>query len=118
MSASETRQRGGVLGVRVTPEERAKITADAQAVGLSLGGYLRFLGMKMPTPRTQTARATPDANEVRRLLGEVNKLGGNLNQLARLGNQGQIVPPSSLAACISQIEELSLKIAACLDYDY
>lgn len=117
MSASRKRQRSP-SSVMLTPEERAQISADAQAVGLSLGGYLRMLGMKMQTPRTQTARATPDANEVRRLLGEVNKLGGNLNQLARLGNQGQIVPPSSLAACIAQIEELGLKIAACLDYDY
>ena len=102
MSASRQRQRSPV-SVMLTPGERAQISADAQAVGLSLGGYLRFLGMKMPTPRTQTARATPDANEVRRLLGEVNKLGGNLNQLARLGNQGQIVPPSSLAACLEEV---------------
>jgi hypothetical protein len=102
----------------LTPEERAKIAADAEAVGLRLGGYLRMLGMRMQTPRTKTAKATPDALELSKLGSQVAKIGGNLNQLAKLGNQGQLVPPSSLAACISEIRELALKIATTLDYDY
>ena len=53
------------------PDERAKITADAEAVGLSLGGYLRFLGMRMQTPEPKPPppypRTRPCATAWRRL---------------------------------------------------
>jgi hypothetical protein len=101
----------------LTPEERATIAAKAQAVGLPLGAYLRVLGMGAPTPRTQAARATPEAAELVKLLGQVGKIGGNLNQLAKLGNMGQLVPPSSLQACIDEVLEVAEMIAEALTHD-
>jgi hypothetical protein len=103
-SGSKKRQRSPV-SVMLTPEERAQISADAQAVGLSLGGYLRFLGMRMQTPRTQAAAPLPERQDLARLLAALGKVGGNLNQLAKLANQGQLVPPSALSACLEEVRE-------------
>ena len=102
MSTSDSRQRSPVT-VQLSPDERAKIAADAQAVGLSLGGYFRFLGMRMQTPRTQPAAPLPERQDLARLLAALGKVGGNLNQLTKLANQGQIVPPSALAACLDEV---------------
>jgi hypothetical protein len=115
-SGSKKRQRSPV-SVMLTPEERAKIAADAETVGLSLGGYFRFLGMRMQTPRTQTSPAR-DAEALGKLAGQLGKIGSNLNQLTKLGNQGQIVPPSSLAACLAHVDELLEKLDEVFKDDY
>jgi hypothetical protein len=106
----ETRQRQQVIRARVTPEEFDKITADAQAVDLSVGGYLRFLGMRMITPGTQRAAPLPAAQDLARIVAGLSKIGCNLNQLTKLANQGQIVPPSALNASIAEVRALTNEI--------
>lgn len=102
----ETRQRQKVIRARVTQEEFDKITADAQAVDLSVGGYLRFLGMRMLTPGTQKAAPLPERQDLARIYAGMGRIGGNLNQLTKLANQGQIVPPSALSASIAEVDRL------------
>lgn len=106
----ETRQRQKVLRARVTQEEFDKITADAQAVDLSVGGYLRFLGMGMKTPGTQKATPLPERQDLARIVGGLGRIGGNLNQLTKLANQGQIVPPSALNASLAEVRALMNEI--------
>ena len=96
MSASQTRQRAKVLQVRLTPDERAKVAAAASASGLSLSGYARETLLGEVTPGTQRAAPTPDIKALAILLGQLGKAGSNLNQLARLGNQGRPVPLAEL----------------------
>lgn len=102
----ETRQRQKVIRARVTQEEFDKITADAQAVDLSVGGYLRFLGMGMKTPGTQRAAPLPAAQDLARIAAGLGRIGGNLNQLTKLANQRQIVPPSALDASLAEVRAL------------
>ena len=102
----ETRQRQKVLRARVTQEEFDKITADAQAVDLSVGGYLRFLGMGMKTPGTQRAAPLPERQDLVRIYAGLGRIGGNLNQLTKLANQRQIVPPSALDGCMAEVDRL------------
>lgn len=106
----ETRQRQKVVRARVTADEFDKITADAQAVGLSVGGYLRFLGMRMETPRTKRAAPLPESQDLARLVGGLGRIGGNLNQLTKLANQRQIVPPSALDASLAEVRALTDEI--------
>jgi hypothetical protein len=101
----------------LTPSERAKAEADANAQGLSLSGHARALLMGEVTPGTPT-RPPRDAAELARLLGQLGKIGSNLNQLTRLGNQGQLVPPASLAACVEEVTALTAEIAEALNRDY
>lgn len=116
-SGSETRQRGRLLQVRLTEAERARIEADAAARRLTAASYARAVLLGEDAPRF-VRRPTEDAAELARLLGQLGKIGSNLNQLARLGNQGQLVPPPDLASSIEEVREAAQRLAEVLYGDY
>ena len=109
MSTSQTRQRSRMVNVSLTPDERARVEADAAALGLSLSGYARSLLMGEVTPGTRR-RAPADLKQLNLLAAQLGKVGSNLNQLTRLGNQGQIVAPSELAACLAEVRALAVQL--------
>lgn len=87
-SGSETRQRGGVIPFRVSATERAEIEAAADRAGLTLGSYVRARILTRPTTR---ATRSPPTNKaaLARLLGEIGRVGSNINQIARQLNSGR-----------------------------
>jgi hypothetical protein len=105
-SGSQTRQRVGLLGVRLTVAERAKVDAAAAARGMTAASYARALLMEAPLPEARPALTGDEAGLLGRLLGQLGKVGSNLNQLTRLGNQGQIVAPSALEGCLEDVRGL------------
>jgi hypothetical protein len=84
-SGSQKRQRHRTIGVSVTPEEHAALAAKASAAGLSQAAYLRACGLGSPGPR---AKRSPSVNaELLALaIAQLNKIGSNLNQIARVLN--------------------------------
>ena len=114
VSASQSRQRAKVLQVRLTPEERAQVAAAASASGLSLSGYARETLLGEPTPRTQRAAPTPEAEALARLLGQLGKVGANLNQLAKLGNQGQPAPLAEVMETLAAVHAAAEKVRQAL----
>lgn len=84
---SNQRQRTKTAMVRMTPDESAAITERAQNAGLSTGAYLRACALGDSGPR---AKRAPPVN--RELLGEalasLNRVGNNLNQIAKQLNSG------------------------------
>lgn len=109
MSASDCRKRSPLV-VQLAPDERAKVAAAARAAGLSLSGYARETLLGEVTPRTQRAAPTPEVKDLARLLAELGKIGANLNQLAKLGNQGQPVPTLELSATLAAIRLAAEKV--------
>lgn len=89
-SGTENRKRARHLTIRLTEEERAQIDADAEAAGLTIGSHARNILLGVPAPR-QVRRPPVERRELARLLGELGKVGSNLNQLARESNEG--TPP-------------------------
>jgi len=89
-SGSEKRARTSHLTIRLTPDERATIDDAADRAGLTAGSYARQAVMGAPAPR-QVRRPPVERKELARLLGEVGKIGSNLNQLARAANSGVLV---------------------------
>ena len=89
-SGTEKRARSAHLTIRFTPEERASIDAAAERAGLTSGSYARQTLLGAPAPR-QMRRPPVERRELARLLGELGKIGGNLNQLAKATNQGLTV---------------------------
>jgi len=87
MSTSEKRIRKKVLPTRWTDSEYEALTRRAEAVGLSRAGYIRLKAIGEEGPRTQRAKRHGTA-DLARLLAAVNKIGGNVNQVARAINQG------------------------------
>jgi hypothetical protein len=116
-SGSETRQRGRLLQVRLTEAERSRIEADATARRLTAPSYARAVLLGEEAPRS-IRKPPPDAAELARLLGQLGKIGSNLNQLAHLGNQGQFVPPPELNACLGEVRAAVGRLAEVLHDDY
>jgi hypothetical protein len=75
------------IHTRCNDAEHATITAAAAQAGLSAGAYLRFLGTGTAGPRA-VRRPPVERAELTRMLGELGKLGSNVNQLARTANTG------------------------------
>lgn len=87
-SGSQTRQRQEGIYVACTPEEKAAILEKAEAAGLSAGGYLRESGLNRATPGTK--KRQPVDHEILEIaIGELRRVGNNINQLARAANMNQ-----------------------------
>jgi hypothetical protein len=86
---TEKRQATSMVSFRLLPPERAQVEARADAAGLSLGGYIRSLLLAAPLMRSRR-RPSIQVLALARLLAELNKIGSNINQLARCANMGTI----------------------------
>ena len=71
------------VNFRLTEDEAIDLEAKAQKAGLSLSAYAKKQALK---GKIQTIGITRD--EVREVLGELGKWGNNLNQIAKVANQG------------------------------
>ncbi|KQW84465.1 plasmid mobilization relaxosome protein MobC [Ensifer sp. Root127] len=80
--------RDRIIRIRTTTEELARIQDLARSRGLSISEMLRraALGVRMP------ARGFDQTNIVllTQTLGELGRIGGNLNQIARRANTGRL----------------------------
>ena len=78
----EQERRARTVGVRVTAAEAAELRERAQAARLSMGAYLRRRGLG------QRVRMVADRHLGAAELRELNRIGVNLNQMARAMNSG------------------------------
>ena len=113
---SETRKTSARAVLKCTPEQRAEIESRAEKAGLSVSGYLRALvfGKDAPQPRAaKRVKLTADMEELRQLLYELRKIGGNLNQIAHHLNRGEETPPEIINAALAEhIAAARLTVAA------
>jgi len=90
MAGSDKRQRGKIQPVRCTLEEFNAIAAKADKAGLSAAGFMRAAALGDAGPRAQR-RPPADHKALRQILGELGRVGNNLNQIARALNAGERV---------------------------
>jgi hypothetical protein len=74
--------------IRFSPEERAQAAEKAARAGLPLSALIRRSIFNTPPPRS-ARRPTIERQLVAQLLGELGKIGSNLNQLAKHANAGR-----------------------------
>jgi len=101
---SEKRVRNRHLTVRLSDDERAAVDAAAERAGLMPGSYARQALLGGPAPR-QVRRPPVERKELARLLGELGKIGGNLNQLAKAANTGVLVYTGEIDAALHGLAE-------------
>ena len=92
-------RRKRTVGVRVTEAEATELRERAQAARLSMGAYLRRRGLGQRV-RMATERRLGAAE-----LRELNRIGVNLNQMARAMNAGAAAPAGTREA-VEQVSEL------------
>jgi hypothetical protein len=101
--------RGRFVAVRCSDAEYATVTAAAAQAGLSVGAYLRQQALGNPGKRS-VRRPPAERAELARLLGELGRIGGNINQIARALNTSGNMPPGSDVSAIS-IEVQAMRAA-------
>ena len=111
---SESRQKQDRLTVRFTPAEREQLEALADRAGLTLGSYLRSRALETPTMRA-IRRPTAAVEVLKGLLGQVGKIGGNLNQLTKGMNRGDIPLVADLQETLAAIRQAAKLICDQMD---
>ncbi len=84
-SGSDKRQRPSQSLVRWTSEEFARAAAKADKAGLAMAAFIRAAILGDTGPRAQR-RPPADHKALRQILGELGRVGNNLNQIARALN--------------------------------
>lgn len=108
-SGSETRARSGIIGLRVSPEERAELEAAAERAGLTLGSYIRE--RVLSAPKTRAVRRPPiEQKLLAQLLGQLGKAGGNIHQIVKHMNFGSGVMHDELRSALASFEEAAAAI--------
>ena len=86
---SEKRRAGERVTFRLQPGERTQVEAHADAAQQSLGAYIRSRVLAKPITRGRR-RPSVDYAMLSALLAELNKIGSNINQIARHMNMGNL----------------------------
>ena len=105
MSGTEKRQRTRLKAIRLTPDELAAIEVAAERAGMTVGAYMRSVVLAAPVPR-QSRRPPVERRALAQLLGQIGKLGSNVNQLAKYGNLGRLIEDRHLAEAAADIAAL------------
>lgn len=97
--------------LRLTADERAALDAAAEASGLGPCSYARRAVMEA-VGRTADVRRRPDglARAVTQALGDLGRVGNNLNQIARHVHQGGRVPAGALDSCRLELSRLTVAV--------
>lgn len=115
-SGTETRQRNVTVTVRMTAEERNRLETLSAKSGLAAGAFMRAASLNDPGLRS---RRRPPADHValRKLLGELGRVGNNINQIARALNTGEEIEPAELREAMTAYLELRDAIFIALNMD-
>ena len=86
---SEERQRSRQTLVRWSEEEFQDVDSRAGAARLTLPSWLRELALEELKRQTRSTRRAPlDRAELAKILGQLGKIGGNMNQIAHAAHLG------------------------------
>jgi transcriptional regulator with XRE-family HTH domain len=89
MEREEGKKKRGIRKtIRFTEEEVKKLQRLAEAKGLTISELIRLKVLDLPIPnRISPERLAKKNEDFRKLLYEVNKIGVNINQIARYCNK-------------------------------
>lgn len=108
----ERRKRTARIEVRLFAEEKEALEARAISAGVSASDLLRLA----VNPQQQIkAGLTPEERTIlRKLNGQIGKIGSNINQLTRLANSGIIPHMAALEQELAALKELRIQVRSVL----
>lgn len=106
-TGTEKRQRQQVISFRVDPVEYERIRAEADRGGVTIGTFARDVLIGAQAPR-RVRRPPAEKADLVRILGELGKIGSNVNQLAAKANIGalRVLDPMALAQLQDDLDEM------------
>lgn len=101
---AETERRTRSIAVRLTPSERSVLEAEAVARRISASELLRaaFFAARDGTSSTLRMPANPPILDASAVVA-LNRVGANLNQLARRANAGDLLQPGELPIALADL---------------
>lgn len=84
----------------VTPEEKQQLDSKMLQFGTkNMGAYLRKMGIDGMVIKK-------DYSDIRKLLGEIGKIGSNINQIAKRANENLHIPQSEVEEVLRRQTEV------------
>jgi len=110
-SGTDKRQRQETLSARFNGQEATAVRTKADRAGISVASLIRAAVLGLPLPDARAPRRpSVDLQAVARLLGQLGKIGSNINQIAKHANAGRL-QENVLEVALRDLMELRL---ACL----
>ena len=108
-------KRPSPYSIRFSEKQRIELQRRAdQAGGLSIAGYIKFTVLDQP-PR-KLRQPTIDRVAIAQLLGQLGRVGSNINQIAKIGHiQGEFSIPE-LAIALNELIDMREAIMKALGY--
>lgn len=100
---SDKRQRTDVIFARVTPEEKANFAARADRAGMTTAAFMRALAAGDTGPRAHRRRPV-EHRMLAQVLAALNRVGNNINQIARATNMGHDIDVPELRDALQQYQ--------------
>jgi uncharacterized protein (DUF1778 family) len=104
--SSESRKRGPIIGFRATEDERAKIQAAADRVGLTVGSYVRSRALRKPTTRA-VRRPPVQTAQLAQILGLLGGVIGELKGLSTCLDHPEPALSSELSATLAEFRSVA-----------
>ncbi len=102
---SDKRQRTRIITFRVSDDEYARYEERASRAGLAVGAFARAAGLDEAGPRARRRRPVEHRSLVQ-ALAALNRVGNNLNQLARNTNRGLDIDVPQLRDALHQYHQV------------
>ena len=109
---TETRKKTRAVTSRYDAQEYAELEEAASSAGVTRASYQRIQSLSEPKTRS-TRRAPIERELLARLLGQLGKIGGNLNQIAHAANLG-LGLQGDIAASLAEIRAVVPVLLAAL----
>lgn len=108
-SGSEKRQKNLFIRGRVNEEEKKEVVEKASKAGMTEGEFVRSRCLDKVKTRA-ARRPTVELENLSRLLGELGKVGSNLNQIAKTLNAGGWASGNEVNKALRELQGVSAAI--------
>jgi hypothetical protein len=108
-SGSQKRQRTLRPSMACTPGEFAQLEVAAERAGMSVSMFMRHQCLGTAGPRA-TRRPPVELRALGQVIGQLGKIGSNVNQIARVLNSGGTIPEGDLKAAIAEVRAASMAV--------
>jgi Bacterial mobilisation protein (MobC) len=115
-SGTENRQKQRRITVRLSPEEYARLEASAGTAGLTIGSHVRATMLNAPKTRMRR-RPLADVAALAKLSVELNRIGGNINQITKRVNFGETPVAAEFSRALSGLDEILSAIRQAMGLD-
>ncbi len=100
----EKQRRDVDIHIRVTASEKQKIATLAESANADFSEFVRSAALnKKPKKKPE---ASGDRRALIEALGELGKIGSNINQIARSSNRGRTLDEKVITHALNQIAEI------------